>query len=557
MASVVSWTRDRWISSQRIRDWTEGRGVDVVLNCLAGEFIDASLSVLSPGGRFLEIGKTGIWDAERMARCRPDVRYWTIDMIRVCRERPAWVQAALAQAREWCDGGKFRAPPTTVFRIEEAVRAFRFMQQARHVGKIVLEARDEDATDAGPLRFRGDATYLITGGLGGLGLLVAGWLVQRGARHIALLSRRGPTPEAVAVLEGLRRAGAEVRVWEADVGDEAALMAVWKSLQLTMPPLRGVIHSAGTLDDGVLAQQSWEKFSRVFRPKVEGAWNLHRLSRGIPLDFFVLFSSAASLLGSPGQANHAAANAFLDALAHARRAAGLPALSINWGAWSQVGAASKRALDARAGLEALRTIAPEEGLAVLEQLLRRQDAQVGAVPLDWSLMRQRHGQLMFIQDFVQTPEFSRERASAFLEELRKALPQERRALVLAHVQSQVATVLDVSPPSRISADQGFFELGLDSLTSIELRNRLQNSFACRLPTTLVFDYPNIHAFVDHLCRRVIPLEFGTGPAPGTEIELARPAGDSPPEEARLDDLTFGELETMLNAKLAEIEEEVE
>jgi acyl carrier protein len=164
---------------------------------------------------------------------------------------------------------------------------------------------------------------------------------------------------------------------------------------------------------------------------------------------------------------------------------------------------------------------------------------------------------MFLQDFVQTPESSRERDSAFLEELRQAMPHERRTLVLAHVQSQVATVLDVSPPSRISADQGFFELGLDSLTSIELRNRLQNSFACRLPTTLVFDYPNLQAFVDYLCQRVIPLEFGTDPTAGTEIDSARAATDSPPEDARLDDLTAGELETMLDAKLAEIEEEVE
>jgi len=391
-----------------------------------------------------------------MGRCRPDVRYWAIDMMSVCREQTAWVQATLRQAMEQYDRGQCRAAPTTVFRIEEAVRAFRFMQQARHVGKIVLRARQQDARESGPLRFRGDATYLITGGLGGLGLLVARWLVQRGARHIALLSRRGPTPESAAAIERMRHAGAEIHLFEADAGDETAMAAALDSLHQTMPSLRGVIHAAGTLDDGVLEQQSWEKFVRVFRPKVDGAWNLHRLTRGIPLDFFVMFSSAASLLGSLGQANHAAANAFLDALAHARLAAGLPALSINWGAWAEVGAASKRSLDNRPGLEGLRSIAPDEGLAVLDQLLRQHDAQIGAVPIDWSLVRERHRDMMFLQDLVQTPASTADRDSVFLEELRHVLPQERRALVLAHVRSQIATVLDVSPASRISPEQGFF-----------------------------------------------------------------------------------------------------
>ena len=208
--------------------------------------------------------------------------------------------------------------------------------QLAHRGDQRLAARlvrRNKATAPSNAVLRPDGTYLLTGGLGDLGLLVAGWLVGRGARNVVLLGRSDPGVEAGAVIAELEQGGARVLVARADVTHESELVRALKELQSELPPVCGVIHAAGMLDDGILMNQSWERFAPVLAPKVQGAWNLHRLTRDLPLDFFVLFSSAASLLGSPGQGNYAAANAFLDALAHHRRGLGLPALSINWGPW--------------------------------------------------------------------------------------------------------------------------------------------------------------------------------------------------------------------------------
>ena len=219
---------------------------------------------------------------------------------------------------------------------------------------------------AEPATIQGDGTYLITGGWGGLGLLTAGWLVERGARELVLLGRGAPSGQALERIQGWERAGARVRVVRADVAnfDEMARM-----IAEIGSPLRGVVHAAGVLADGVLLEQTWERFTTVMAPKVEGAWNLHRLTRGAPLDFFVMYSSAASVFGSAGQANHAAANAFLDVLAQQRRAEGLPALSVNWGAWSEVGAAADGGMEARMSLQGMGVIAPRQGMELLRKAL--------------------------------------------------------------------------------------------------------------------------------------------------------------------------------------------
>ena len=215
--------------------------------------------------------------------------------------------------------------PITAFRIDDAVAAFRFMAQARHRGKIVLSIRRRGARTPRYAIHR-DGTYLVTGGLGGLGLEVARWLVRGGARSLVLVGRRPPSADAMSVIADLEGAGAEVSVVRGDVASRAQVEHAVAAIGGTRPPLRGVIHAAGVLDEGVLMQQDAGKFARVMAAKVEGAWNLERATRDLPLDFFVLFSSVAGVLGSPGQANHAAANAFLDAFAHHRRARGLPAI---------------------------------------------------------------------------------------------------------------------------------------------------------------------------------------------------------------------------------------
>jgi myxalamid-type polyketide synthase MxaB len=313
---------------------TDGDGVDVVLNSLSGEANDKSLAVLKRGGRFVEIGKLGVLEPGEVWERWPDVSYFLFDFDEVRAQEPGLVQSTLGQVRQWLEEGRLRPLPQTVFPVRNVVEAYRHLQQARHVGKVVLSFACQPTP-----AIRAEGSYLITGGIGALGLKIAQELVEQGARHLVLAGRSPASAEAVAAIAPLRVAGASVQVVQADVGlaqDVTRLLDVCNKAA----PLRGVVHAAGVLDDGVLARQTAERLARVMAPKVRGAWNLHVQTQESSLDFFVCFSSVASLLGSPGQSNYAAANAFLDALVHHRRSLGLPGLSINWGPWAEAGMAA-------------------------------------------------------------------------------------------------------------------------------------------------------------------------------------------------------------------------
>ena len=350
-----------------------------------------------------------------------------------------------------------------------------FRADVRYVARLVH--KPETSTIREPVTLRSDGTYLISGGLGGLGLLVARWMASRGARHLVLLGRRGATPAADGKLKEIEQAGARVVVAQADIADACQVTRRLEEIEQLLPPLRGVIHAAGTLDDALLLQQNWDRFSRVMAPKVTGAWHLHTLTRQCSLDFFLLFSSAASLLGSPGQANHAAANAFLDALAHHRRAEGLPGLSINWSAWAEVGAAAERKVAERIKTKGIGAIAPLQGLQALERLLSQSSSQVGVIPIDWPAFMAEAASIPFFSDFKPAAAASVLKQPEFLQEYAAAAPHRRPGILLAHVRSQVAKVLGLSPSKAIDLQHGFFELGMDSLTAVELRNRLQASLA--------------------------------------------------------------------------------
>jgi myxalamid-type polyketide synthase MxaB len=494
-----------------IMERTSGEGVDIVLNSLAGEFIPKSLSVLRRKGRFLEIGKTGIWHKNQVTDFKSDVSYSVYDLVQQCQEEPVFVGSMLRDLMEDFRIGNLKPLPLRTFAIGEAVSAFRYMAQARHIGKIVVS--HGGSTEEG-LTFRTDGTYLITGGLGGLGLVVARWMLQHGARHLTLVSRRAPSDAIRATLNELERQGGKIAVFQADVSQEKEVAKVLTEIGTTTPTLRGIIHGAGVLDDGVLARQEWSRFATVLAPKVAGGWNLHALTLDLPLDFFVLFSSVASLLGSPGQGNHAAANAFLDGLAHYRRAQGLPALSINWGAWGEVGAAANLTVDEHISRRGIGTIAPHNGLQALQQVFRRAKAQVGVSPVDWS---------KFIQQFPArlAPMFSKMAHEARSEakprqqgaqqpelsqQLKQALPRERMQLIFAHVKDQVALIMGLDPSKPLDPRQPLNELGLDSLMAIELRNALGNTAGTTLPTTLLFDYPTVEAVAGYLARVVFALE---------------------------------------------------
>jgi acyl transferase domain-containing protein/acyl carrier protein len=480
---------------------TQGQGVDVVLNCLSGEFIPKSLALLSPQGRFVEIGKQAVWSPAEVAAVRPDVTYVQVDLMQVTQQQPSLIQAMLCDLVSQLQTRRLHPLPLTSFPSHEAIAAFRTMQQAKHIGKIVLTLPPQ------PVDLRSDATYLITGGLGDLGLQVAQSLAASGVKHLLLLGRRTPSPTAEATIEQLQAAGVTVTVARADVANVEELRQVLQPYvqpapTSSVPPLKGVIHAAGLIDDGVLQQQTWQQFDRVLAPKIQGAWTLHCLTQQLPLDFFVLFSSAASLLGSAGQANYAAANAFLESLAQARRSSGLPGLSINWGAWSQVGLAARSPIAPRTALPGLGAIAPSQGLEILQSLVRTSPlvaAQVAVLPLDRSVKSFPTDVPPALTAFLSTVLVA---SVPPVESLRHSLETasggDRRRLLAEHVRAQVAKILGIEPSLLTQPQQGLLELGMDSLTSVELRNRLQTSLGCTLPSTLLFDYPTLESLIDYL-----------------------------------------------------------
>ncbi len=362
--------------------------------------------------------------------------------------------------------------------------------------------------------FRADSTYLITGGSGGLGLALARWIViHGGVKHLVLASRSGASHATRVVTSELEQKGAKVLVINVDVSQENQVAQMLATVRSTMPSLRGIIHAAGVLDDGVLLQQNWERFNKVMAPKLKGTWNLHMLTQDMPLDFFTLFSSGASLLGSTGQGNYAAANAFMDGLAHYRRLRGLPAVSINWGAWSEAGmATTSTQIQRQLVKDGMQPIGLVQGMEILEQVLEQSPVQIGVLPIDWT---------KFVQHFMGSEK------PAFLERLlngvhvesngtslraqqdtllrtMKAVPESEQLDILRGVvRQQIRLVLGFDAGFKLEPEQNLFEVGMDSLMAVELRNRLHALLGTLLPASLVFDHPNAEALTTYLAKAML------------------------------------------------------
>lgn len=341
-----------------------------------------------------------------------------------------------------------------------------------------------------------NATYLITGGLGTLGLRVARWLVDSGARHLLLLGRRGPSRDAETVLTELRARGATVEIRQVAVESEPLLRAVLSEASRSMPPLDGVIHAAGVLADGVLSGQSWSQFSSVLPAKIDGAWNLHRLTESMNLSFFVLFSAGASLIGSAGQGNYAAANAYLDALAHYRRGLGLPALAINWAPWSGGGLANKAGTSGESRLKArgLSWLDPDTGIAMLGRAVAEGLTQVAILPGRRDLLVSGFPPGRALQK-AQTAIDDRQNLA---DRLRGALPVQRPGILMERIAFRARAVLGYKSYHSLDPNRPLRELGLDSLMAVELRNALAKDSGMALPPTLVFEHPTITALADML-----------------------------------------------------------
>jgi acyl transferase domain-containing protein len=481
-----------------------GSHVDIVLNSLAGNSIRASFSVLAPGGCFLEIGKNNIWTAEEVEALGKGIRYHVVDWSEELPHNSMLIGGMLRRVLEDAASAMLKPPPCTVFPFCEASSAYHYMARAQQIGRVVLRQPG--------LIMRNNRTYLVTGGLGGLGLETARWLAARGARHLALAGRRAPTPEQRLVISELEEKGAHVVVAQVDVSDRPRLE---EFLQCIDPPLAGIVHAAGTLSDAVLIRQDWTHFAPVFRAKVEGAWNLHELTESSSLDFFVLFSSIASVLGAPGQANHAAANAFEDALAHARRGRGLPAITINWGPWTGTGAADHQQLEHRHRSMGLTPFSIGEGVSVLERILDGNPVQIAAARVNWHVYA---GRAVHQSDGASRRGAREVRptlpARPALADILAAAPAASRVRALEHYLHELAVhVLRFPAGRRIDPRQPLQELGLDSLMAVEFRNALSAAIGRPLPVTLLFSYPALEDLM-----RTVAAELIAGPAPKASAE---------------------------------------
>ncbi|GAA4232336.1 hypothetical protein GCM10022254_31920 [Actinomadura meridiana] len=516
----------------RFLETTDGAGVDVVLDSLAGELVDASLRLLPRGGRFIEMGKTDVRDPDQVAQNHPGVAYQACDLIKAGPER---IGQMLSEIVRLFEDGVLKPLPVRVWDVRRAGEAFRFMSRARHVGKVVLRIPNG----------WGSGSVLVTGGTGVLGGLVARHLVaNHGVRSVVLMGRRGPDapgiPDLVDELEGQ---GAEVRVVAGDVADRAdvtrALAAVPEGR-----PLTGVVHAAGVLDDALIGALTPEQFERVLRPKVDAALLLDELTRDLDLSAFVLFSSAAGLMGSPGQANYAAANVFLDALAAHRRARGLPAVSLAWGIWAQSTGMSGHLDDtdlARIARSGALPIAAERGLTILDAAGRVDQAALLASPVDLGRLRALadSGMLQPLwRGMVRAPArraagTGTGGADSLARRLTAAPESERHRLLLEVVRTHLGTVLAHPSPQSIDAERGFMDLGMDSLTAVELRNRLNAATGLRLPSTLVFDHPTPDAVARHLYTELVGEDMpDADPARPGEEEIRRALATVPLDRLR-------------------------
>ncbi|MGO9696855.1 MAG: type I polyketide synthase, partial [Mycobacterium sp.] len=495
---------------QKFLATTDGAGVDVVLNSLAGEFLDASLRLLVRGGRFIEMGKTDPRDPQLIATEHQGVRYRAFDLIEA---GPDGIAAMLAELMELFGADALAPLPVTTFDVRCASAAYRYVSQARQIGKVVL-------TQGGGLA---GGSVVITGGTGMAGSALAAHLVARyGVAHVVLVSRSGADAEGVAELVArLEDGGAQVTVAACDVADRDAVAALIAELPADCP-LKGVFHAAGALDDGLIASLTPERVDAVLRAKVDGAWNLHELTRYLDLSAFVMFSSMAGIVGTPGQANYAAANSFLDGLAAYRRSHGLAGLSVAWGLWEQTSAMTQHLADrdkARMSRVGLAPMPTEQALGLLDTAMLTDRPVLAATRLDPAALAGHSAALPpLLSQLVNRPtrrvidetDATAASMTSLVARLHGLSAEQRHYELVNLVCANAATVLGHASAADINAGSVFQGLGFDSLTAVELRNRLKTATGLSLSPTLIFDYPTPVVLAEHLDGRLGVTTTGGG-----------------------------------------------
>ncbi|WP_333767338.1 SDR family NAD(P)-dependent oxidoreductase [Streptomyces sp. IBSBF 2435] len=513
--------------SDQVLEATGGRGVDIVLNSLNKDHIPATVRCLGEGGRFLEIGKIGVWSPERMREARPDVDYHCFDLSELPEAELNRInKSTLETVVGLMDTGDLGPLPTVGYALDEIEEAFGVLSRGANTGKLVLEFPVPAAGPAAePVRLSADETYLITGGLGALGLVAARRLVREGARHLALVSRRAVDGAEVARLAADLGPDVRLAVLRGDIADAGDVARILAEVEAGQAPLGGVLHAAGVLADAPVSRQTWQSLDAVLRPKMYGSWLLHRATAELPgLRFFVGYSSVASVVGYMGQSNYAAGNAFLDTLMHQRAAAKLPALSVNWGPWAEVGmAAELTAQQIRAiEVQGIRFLTPGDGTRQLVRAWDRPGAQAMVCEFDWE--RYLTGQAA--TDAFFTAVRPRTGTGGAVFDLAELLARPRTELPTAVkevLRVLVAAVLNFELPDDVESDAKFIELGLDSLAMVELKNALESAFRTELSSSTLFDHPTVGTLSVHIAGLLAPPDDESG-AP-QDAGAAAPAPD--------------------------------
>ncbi|MGA7181517.1 MAG: SDR family NAD(P)-dependent oxidoreductase [Thiobacillaceae bacterium] len=508
---------------------TGGEGVDVVLNSLAGEAIRRNLRALKPFGRFLELGKRDFFENTPIG-LRPfkdNISYFGIDADQLLIARPTLAAQLFREVMALFRDGVLFPLPYREFPADRVVDAFRTMQQARQIGKVVVKLDgamvpvETTQSAVPPVRFGRNSTWLVTGGLAGFGLESARWLAERGAGHFVLAGRRGnKTPGAAEAVRELEAMGARVKVCACDIADRSAVQSMLEKIHHELPPLTGILHAAMVLDDTVIANLDAERMRKVLAPKLLGAWNLHSLTQNVPLEHFILYSSITTFIGNPGQANYVAANASLEALAALRRVMGLPATCIGWGPIGDVGYLSrnqavKDSLASRLGAEPLTA---RDALAMLDRLLPRNGGAIAVADFDWPTLAR-------LLPSAQENRFAVLRrqggtvtvAGSDGEDIRALIAgkteKEVQEMVQALVTQEVAQILCIGP-DRIDPARSLHDLGMDSLMGVELGLGLEKRFGIQLPAMMLGEGPT----VERVAARIIERVLGTDDQGGEDAE---------------------------------------
>jgi phthiocerol/phenolphthiocerol synthesis type-I polyketide synthase C len=503
-----------------------GEGADVVLNSLAGDAMERGIRALKPFGRFVELGKRD-FIANTHIGLRPfrrNLSYFAVDLDQLLINRRGPAVMPLPKVMKLFEDGVFWPLPYRAFPAERAVDAFRLMQQSGHIGKIVITPpargtmRSKDTTTR---KFVVDASraHMITGGFGGFGLETAKWLARKGAKHLILVGRRGPADEeAHAVLSELKAQGVNVRVEACDIADAQSAADLFKRLKRSAPPLAGIIHGAMVLDDSMVANLDAEKLQKVLRPKVLGAENLDRLSRGLELEYFVLFSSATTFVGNPGQGAYVAANAYLEALARRRKAEGQPALALAWGAIANTGvlARNRGLMEALASRIGVKPLAADTALDLMVDAIENQghsaeNAVIALAPMDWAAAKGRLAVLKSPTYSLVVPEGAAAEGSTTKVDLRAVMEKEGlEAAKAAATEAVVATVSRVLrlPAEDVSLFRPLSEVGVDSLMATELALSLEDRFGLEMPFSASASGLSVNGLVTQI------IGFAGGPTTG-------------------------------------------